>query len=157
MTHHISFRSGVHAVERSTDFLSVGDDHVFQGFLSASLFVIIDTAVLLRQPMQETEYISWGNNHTFMQMKTTIISLLYTTANLRKYKPDNGQLQEAYFKNVSSVETFYLECDSPHLQPPSSLCASSSFVLHVQHRFLFFWIGLSTGRNTSPLSSSSFS
>ena len=120
MTHHISFRSGVHAVERSTDFLSVGDDHVFQGFLSASLFVIIDTAVLLRQPMQETEHISWGNNHTFMQMKTTIISLPYTTADLRKYKPDNGQLQEAYFTCLP-VQAFYLECYSPHLQPPSSL------------------------------------
>lgn len=107
-------------MERSTDFLSVGDDHVFQGFLSASLFVIIDTAVLLRQPMQETEHISWGNNHTFMQMKTTIMSLPYTTADLRKYKPDNGQLQEAYFTCLP-VQAFYLECYSPHLQPPSSL------------------------------------
>lgn len=52
-------------MERSSNLLSVGDDHVFQGFLSATLFVIIDTAVLLRQSMQETEHISWGNNHTF--------------------------------------------------------------------------------------------
>jgi len=31
----------------------------------------------------------------------------------------------------------------PHLQTPNSLCASSSFTLHVQQRFLFFCTGLS--------------
>lgn len=31
----------------------------------------------------------------------------------------------------------------PHLQTPSSLCASSNLTLHVQQRFLFFCPGLS--------------
>lgn len=33
--------------------------------------------------------------------------------------------------------------DLPHLQIPSSLCASSNLTLHVQQRFLFFCPGLS--------------
>lgn len=37
--------------------------------------------------------------------------------------------------------------NSPHLHAPSSLWASSSFVLHVQQRFLLFWMGRSTGRS----------
>lgn len=78
MTHPISFRSGVHAVERSSNLLSVGDDHVFQGFLSATLFVVVDTAVLLRQTMLKTKHIScrvYFQRHC-MQIKSTTISQL---------------------------------------------------------------------------------
>ena len=44
----------------------------------------------------------------------------------------------------------------PHLQLPSSLCASSSLVLHIQHFFLFFCTGLSSGRKGSATLSASF-
>lgn len=44
------------------------------------------------------------------------------------------------------------ECGStniPHLQLPSSLWANSSFALHIQHFFLFFCWGLSSGKKGS--------
>lgn len=87
-------------MERSSNLLSVGNDHVFQGFLSATLLVVVDTAVLLRQTMLKTEHIScrvYFQRHC-TQIKTTTISL--TTEVVRKYKLDNGNLQVTYFKNM---------------------------------------------------------
>ena len=46
----------------------------------------------------------------------------------------------------------YLE-NLPHLQRPNSRCASSSFTLHVQQRFLFFCSGLSDCIATEGVSS----
>ena len=109
MTHPISFRSGVHAVERSSNLLSVGNDHVFQGFLSATLLVVIDTAVLLRQTMLETEHIScrvYFQRHC-TQIKTTTISLLLlrlsgnTNLIMATYKQQHALLCKPYTWSVT--------------------------------------------------------
>jgi len=59
----VSFRSRIHAMERPTNFFLPCRYHHFQSMLSAAFLVIIDAAVLLWQPMQETKHISYRHAH----------------------------------------------------------------------------------------------
>ena len=47
----ILFWSGIHAMEGPSNFLSASVNHAFHGLLSATLFMVVDTAVLFRQTM----------------------------------------------------------------------------------------------------------